>query len=400
MAVFLNLIFIFISILFFAGRLYEIINLTGGADGFITHGIVSTLPMLAALAVIAVCCGVITFAGKGAGQKIKKLPMGFFGFAAGLVFIAAGVFTVMDIFARGGFLLYPAAMILGAIGLILLGLYDIKGKSKEKIPFVLVMLLPVFTCLNNLVYDIQTIYNTVYLLKSISAIVCLLFFIFLFKSVYNSKNSTLMFLHIFALLNFAFSGASSAAHLAGYITKGGLPIGETLAYAGFLILGFYSLFISFCIIPEASAEKRRSVRRRPAENTAPAVETDGEEEDDFYRAMSAMHSAAGQSAVNYDSGEQSFTREIEKESKDSVRRFFRRLDREKAGQETSRKSDIPSAPAPETNTVYTPAQTAPSRHKSAPAESEKTVFFEKKPYTAKTKGKSAQKGKIVYKAPK
>ena len=65
MTVFLNLLFIFVSVLFFAGRMYEVVYLLEeGTHFLVSGGIVTTPLMMGIIALIAVCCGVLAFAGK------------------------------------------------------------------------------------------------------------------------------------------------------------------------------------------------------------------------------------------------------------------------------------------------------------------------------------------------
>ena len=77
MTVFLNILFITVGVLFFAGRLYEVIYLLEeGTNFLIGKGIVTTPLMLIIVFLISVCCGVIVFADKERDERGIKIPVG------------------------------------------------------------------------------------------------------------------------------------------------------------------------------------------------------------------------------------------------------------------------------------------------------------------------------------
>ena len=76
MIVFLNSLFIFVSVMFFAGRLYEVLNLLEEGTYFLVRkGIVTTPLMIAIVVLISVCCGVLVISDRKPQAKKLKVPV-------------------------------------------------------------------------------------------------------------------------------------------------------------------------------------------------------------------------------------------------------------------------------------------------------------------------------------
>ena len=257
MTAFLNILFVFVSVMFFAGRLYEGMFLLDAETNFLTHtGVVTTPFMLALIFLIAFCCGVIIFSQEKPSEKPMKTPVGIFGFASAVFLIITSVLNLVKIFTvTGGFIGYDIAMIICSLGLIFFGINGIKGKKKEKIPFVMTIAIPAFMCLNSIILQVKPIHNTVFLYTSLAAITNLVFFILLFKNVYSPSKTTRQGLYIFSLINFIISTSAIFATMIGGLVNENYTK-ELIFHSLFLMTtGVYSLFIAFYILPSRKKDK-------------------------------------------------------------------------------------------------------------------------------------------------
>ena len=259
MTLFLNILFTVVSVMYLAGRMYEIISITDLTTGFLTApGVVTTPAMAAIIVVIAVCCGVIIFSADKKEIRKVKMPVGVLGIAAGVFFIAGGIVNSLNCFKYGGFIGYHIAEALGGISLIFLGIKNIKCKKRERIPAIGMLMLPVGVCLNSVVYEIKSIHNTDYLMRSVAGLLTLVFFMLLLKIVYAPGKTTRMMLYISALLNFLFTGVGSLAAVLGGVLTGTTVFGQLLYNVGFIFIGVYSLFTAFYITPAAIAFEEKA----------------------------------------------------------------------------------------------------------------------------------------------
>ena len=427
MTVFLNVLFIFVGVLFFAGRMYEVMFLLEEGTHFLTsQGIVSTLPMLAIVFLISICCGVLVFADKVPEAKGVKFPVGIFGFAVAPFLVLASVLNIIGIFQTGGFLGYDIMMILGAIGFAMLGTMNIKGKKKEKLPVVMVMMIPLALAMNAVILKVQTLANTMYLYTSLSAITLTVFFLMLFKSAYAPSATSLPVLYVSALVNFMVSGAAALANFIGAFFTGSLILAELLLNVALAVMGIYSLFIAFYIMPSADRPKAQPKAKQPeAKKAKPAkaskktqklVELDDEtdydsefedysedepeEADEEYVSdflpKASQITASAKAAWQEESSQQNTTQITQ----DTIAMLFEQKEsnEHKAVINTAVKevtAEIAVTQALEKHaTMEIPTQPTQviSLSETKPAKTEKTLF--------KGSGKKETSGKVVYKAPK
>ena len=380
MTTILNVLFTVVALLFFAGRLYEIIGLTDVTTGFLTGKAVVTSPfMMIIILVMAVCIGVIMFAGETESKKMKKMPVGIFGYVSGFFFIAGGVISSVNCFRFGGFIGYHIMEILGGVGLILLGMQNLRGKKSERIPMVLIILLCVGVCLNAMVYEIKTVQDTEFMMRTLTGVTSLLFFTTLFKNAIVSDKTTKMLLYISARVNFVIAGAGGLAAVAGNFVTGMSSFPQQLYNVGFAVLGIYSLFVAFLISPQTVAQEeseQQPVREyRPKKKAVPQPEPEEYEEETGYMTTGNIDKAAI---------EMLFRRKDEKEKQ--------REDNYRAVKEEQQHIEH-TQPVQIKKTVQTPVYT---EERTAvierPAETGRAVY--------KGDGKKKSTQKIVYKAPK
>ena len=143
MSVFLNVLFIAVSVFYLTGRLYEINFVMDSRTGFLSgEAIVTSAVMMLIICLMAVCCGIIIFAAEKQPKRIKQMPVGVLGIMAGVFFVIGGIVSSANCFKYGGFILYHMMEAVGGIGFILLGIMNIKGDKKERIPVILTLLVP------------------------------------------------------------------------------------------------------------------------------------------------------------------------------------------------------------------------------------------------------------------
>ncbi len=381
MSTLLNILFTAVAVFFFGGRLFEIIALTDTTTGFIMGKAIVTSPlMMIIICVMAVCCGVIMFSGEYSGKKMKKMPVGIFGYAAGFFFISGGIISSVNCFRFGGFIGYHMIEVLGGIGLILLGISHIRGKKSERLPMLFIILLCMGVCLNSVVYEIKTIRDTDYMMRTLAGVTALLFFTMLFRNTIMPGKGTKMLLYITSQLNFAFGGVGSLAAVIGNLVNGTSDFPQMLYNLGFVVLGAYSLFVAFLISPAVVA----------AEN--------GEEEEEqpvkAYRPKRAPQPEYTAPEMNGDSFRQMPTGGIDKAAIEML--FARKDEREKQREDNYRtvKNAAPEEYTQQVKTtrpVHTPEYTE-----------ERTTVISRQPQKAVYKGDGKKKttSKVVYKAPK
>lgn len=275
MTIFLNGLMVFMSVLFFAGRLYEVTALMDAQTGFLSAGAIVTSPlMLRVLFLMSVCCGILLFASDTKKVKPARLPMGIFGFAIAIPLAASSVMNIIEIFRHGGFLGYDIMIILSGVGLAAYSVMNIRGKKSESIPFILVLLLPVAMCMDCIILNIRPISNTEFLIKALCAVVCMIFFTLLFKTAYAPGRFSRMGLYVFSLITFMLCAAANLAGAVGAVMNGSFRTADLLYKAGMVVLGTYALFIAFYIVP-SKEDKEEKEQRPQAAGTAPTYENTG-----------------------------------------------------------------------------------------------------------------------------
>ncbi len=254
MILFLNGLFIVMSVFFMIGRLYEINSLTDFATNFITGQPVVTTPLMIALVcIMATCCGIIIFAADKGGKKIRSIPVGILGIMAGVFFIAGGIVNSVNCFKYGGFILYHGMQILGGLGFMLLGIMNIKGKKKEAAPVVMTMLIPIGVCMNSVLHEIKPVADTDFMYRSLAGIFTLIFILLLVKSVYAYDKYSKILLYTASLINFVVTGIGSLCAVIGRIITSTVDIPQLFYNVGFIFVGVYSLFVAFYILPSKTA---------------------------------------------------------------------------------------------------------------------------------------------------
>ena len=397
MAVFLNIIFIFISILFFGGRFYEMLLLVDTETNFLTYsGIVTTPLMISILVLIAVCCSVIIFSAEKVNKEKIKIPVGLIGFIAAILMIITSVLNLIRIFTvTGGFLGYDIAMILSSFGFIYFGLHDIKGKEKEKIPFVLTMIGPMAMCINSVILQMKSIHDTVFFYNSFASLTNLVFFLLLFKMVYATDKYTRVGLHMFALLNFAVSTAATAGTLIGGIVNGTVITSQIFRSLSLMTLGIYSLMIAFYILPE---------KKKVSEDDEENYDEEYNEDEDNYKPDFIPQYNTNIETVNEDKKYDDFSRP-EKISEATIAKLFAQKDYEESEQK-----EISAEKTEETIRQYVPSYI----EKTEEPEADYTKVVDIQPDVKEEKkakntsrnvfrsdgSKSKSSNKIVYKAPK
>ncbi len=396
MTIFFNLLFLFVSILFFAGRLYEVMFLLEEGTFFLTQpGIVTTPLMLIIAFLISVCCGVLIYSDKKQTIKLLKVPVGIFGFVAAILFIGSSVFNLIRIFTvTGGFLGYDILMILASAGLIIYGITGIRGRKKEKLPMLLTILFPVALCMNSVILDVQPISNTYFLYRSMAGITCLAFFTLLFKNAYAPSKFSRPMLYIASLLNYLISAAGMIAGIVGGVMNSFVDKADLLLYAGLAVIGLYSLFVSFFIMPP----KEKSAVSQAEEEEWEYEEDDVKEYSPVYPAAKAVTNYESEDAHNNPvfAGDADF-RQANKISEDTIALLFAQKDSREHQQTMDNAVREAGADSVATQAVETEAtcriDVVKTEQNHSVRKTEKSVFrgtASKKNTTAKT----------VYKAPK
>lgn len=327
MTVFLNLLFVLVAVLFFAGRLYEVIFLLEEGTGFLSQsGIVTTPLMLVIVLLISICCGVLIYADKRPQDKKLKIPVSFFGFGAAVLFVITSILNLIRIFTvTGGFLGYDFMMILASAGLAMYGMKGIKGKKSEKLPMVLTIMFPIAMCMNAVVINVQPIADTFFFYRSLSAVTNLIFFILLFKNAYSPSYLARPMLYVSGLMNFLISTAATLAGIIGGIAAMDMPLADITMNLALVIIGAYSLFTAFYIMPsEEAAITSKTGRRKPVEQ--PVQEYDEYDEYSDYQSTQFVIPVSEPAHENPVFAQDTQTRQISKISEDTIAMLFARKD--------------------------------------------------------------------------
>ncbi len=404
----LNILIVLVGVLFFAGRLYEVIYLMETGTNFIIgKGIVTTPLMLGIVFLITICCGIIAFAGRDKEETNLKFSVGIWGFIPAPFMVVASILNIIGIFKTGGFLGYDIMMILSAIGFIVLGIMNVKGKSKEKLPVLLVMFMPLAMCMNAVILKVQPLANTMFLYYGLSAVVVLVFFLMLFKNAYASSGYCRPLLYISALLNFVITGCAALANLIGGFFAGAISTADLMLNISLASIGMFSLFVALYITPSEDAPVKEYTSAKPAKpvkekkKAKKFFDYDDEEEDEDYVSEFLPSPSQIQKSAKQAFTQDADTRQIDKISQSTIAALFAQKDErehstvainnvEEATAEIAVTQAVEkryvrhSEPVEEETQVIAPVKTAPK--------TEKSVF--------KGSGKKEPSGKVVYKAPK
>ena len=268
-----NIPFLIVAVLFFAGRLFDLLSVTDIATGYMSAAPVVSKPLMIVLVfIVAACCTVFVRPRLINQKKIKARTPGIFGAFTGAFLIAAAVFNIINTFKWGGFLGFDIAIILGSVSLIFLSFTDIKGKKYETLPFILTVAAFASVCLNSVIIDIGTVNNTIYFFKNIAFINTFIFVLLLFKSIYAPAKYTKMSLYFVSLVNFVFSCLCMLALLVAYVSKLGFEPRVVFLYAGYISMGLYSMTLAFSLTKKTKTAPKRAAREiEPKYDYEPAV---------------------------------------------------------------------------------------------------------------------------------
>ena len=395
MVLFLNVLFILVSVLFFTGRLYEVVFLMEEGTNFLAQpGIVTRPLMIVIVLLISVCCGVLIFADKKPNTKKLKIPVGIFGFAAAVLFIITSVLNVIRIFTvTGGFLGYDIMMVLASIGLVLYGVKGIKGKKSEMAPMILTILFPLAMCFDAVILNVQPVADTFYFYRSLSAVTNLVFWLMLYKAAYSPSKLARPMLYVSGLMNFLISTAAHLAGIIGGVVLSVLSMADITMSLALVLMGAFSLFTSFYIMP---VKEEKAVRDTGKKAKHQPVEPDEyDDEDDFATEQFAVP-VAEPAHTNPVFSRDTETRQINRISEETIAMLFAQKDERQ--QAASDQTVWETAPQPVSAPVSQPEEEV-EETKVIPVEKQPQPKVEKSVFKSSGAKKSTNT-KTVYKAPK
>ncbi|MEG0019647.1 MAG: hypothetical protein RR728_03785 [Oscillospiraceae bacterium] len=256
MALVLNILLSAISMGIFAGRLYELINLTDAATNFITfNGIIFNPYILPIFVLITICCGVLILGDIKSGKVFFARSAGVFSAFAGISFL---IHIFMSLSADTNEMLNRNRLIffvmIGAFGLIALGTVGLKGKKYEIAIVIMIIIFCIGLCLNAIVFNVSSIYNIKFLQESLSDVSIALFFLLVFKNVYSPSKYSIIQLYVAGFLCFVLCGIMSMANIAyGYISNT-ISVSELFLQSGYAFIGLYAAATAFLTIPNGRIE--------------------------------------------------------------------------------------------------------------------------------------------------
>lgn len=257
MALILNILLSIASVGIFAGRLYELINLMDSETNFLLYkGVVFNPYILPIFIIITVCCGILILGDIKAGKTFFAKSAGIFSVFAGvsfLIYIAVSL-AGGNIESNKALSFFMLFLLLGAIGLIALGIAGLRGKSYETVIVSLVTIFCVGLCLNAIVFNVSSINNITFLKDSLSSVCVVLFFLLVFKNAYSPSRSSIMWLYITGFLCFALCGIMYMADIAYGYYVGTLAINSLFLYSGYMFIGLYAVSTAFLAIPNGKIE--------------------------------------------------------------------------------------------------------------------------------------------------
>ncbi|MEG1895685.1 MAG: hypothetical protein RR162_05545, partial [Oscillospiraceae bacterium] len=257
MALILNALLSIISIGIFSGRLYELINLTDPQTNFLIYkGIVFNPYILPIFILITACCGVLILGDIKAGKKFFAKSAGIFSAFAGICFI---VYIGMSLSSLGTYGNETSSLLLffimiGAFGLITLGVLGLKGKRYEAIIVVMIITFCVGLCLNVIVFNVSSIYNIKFLQESLSGLSIVIFFLLVFKNEYSPSPASIMHLYVSGFVCFVMCGVMNMATIANGYIAGTMSVSELFLYSGYVFIGLYAVSTAFLTIPNGKIE--------------------------------------------------------------------------------------------------------------------------------------------------
>lgn len=397
MFLFLNILFILVSVLFFTGRLYEVVFLMEEGTNFLVQpGIVTRPLMIGIVLLISVCCGVLIFADKKPNTKKLKIPVGIFGFATAVLFVITSVLNVIRIFTvTGGFLGYDIMMVLASIGLLLYGIKGIKGKKSEMAPMVMTILFPLAMCINATLINVQPIADTFYFYRSLSAVTNLVFWLMLYKAAYSPSKLARPMLYVSGLMNFLISTAAHLAGLIGGVVLSALSVADITMSLALVLMGAFSLFTAFYIMP---VKEEKDVLNTGKKSRAQPVEPDEYDDEEYYSTARFTAPVAEPAHSNPVFTQDTQTRQINRISEETIAMLFAQKEERQQAEPVQTQSVRETATQPVSIPVSQPTE-EPEETKVIPVVKQPQPKAEKSVFKSSGVKKSANT-KTVYKAPK
>lgn len=233
-----------------AGRVYEILNLTDSATGFLlVGGIILNPYILALFVVITLCCGIIIFSQYKITEPYYSHTSKYTAFIAGLTMTVSGILSLpykstAPFFIAGGL----AILVIAAAGI-----------GKKKSDYIVMILLIVFAaglCMDVVSFDVLTYHNTQFLCKVLSYICMTAFMLVVVKSVYMPSRWSRMFIYVTGVISFAVCSMMSLADIICYIIQGGQSLVYLVMKIAVALFGVYAYDNAVSAIPDKKDLKR------------------------------------------------------------------------------------------------------------------------------------------------
>lgn len=262
MSLTLTILLSLISAGILAGRVYEILNLTDAATGFLlVKGVVLSPYILGLLAVIVVCCGVIIFSQFKVVEPYYSSTSKYTAFIAGIAMAAAGGFA-LKAEAVAPFIMA------GGVALIAIA---VAGLGKKKSDYIVMVLLLVFAaglCMDVVTFNVSSYHNTVFLQNVLSYICMIAFMLTVLKNVYMPARFSRMMLYIAGMLSFAICSMMNLADVICYIITGGQSIAYLIKGIAFTLFGIYAFDNAVSAIPDKNEMKKNSIKSEKNDDVA------------------------------------------------------------------------------------------------------------------------------------
>ncbi len=241
----LNILLSILSVGILAGRVYEILNVTDAATGFLTStGIVFNPYILVIYLVITICCGIIIFENSKKSAPFFSKSDGLFAIISGVSLIVASVMNLqgskLSLFA-----------IVGGIAFVLLGVFGLNNDIKDKIIMLLMLVFVIGMCFDVIIFNVSTVYNINFLKNVLSYITIISFILFVFKNMYAPSKYSRMVLYITGYMSFIFCTIMYIADIMASFAKGTFEIPNLIWNLAFVFIGFYGFATALSVASES-----------------------------------------------------------------------------------------------------------------------------------------------------
>ena len=247
MALGLSVLICIMTVGLLAGRVYETISLTDMETGFLVTKVLALNPLLIALfLLITVCCGVMIFGKEKKAEPFFSKSSGIIADLAGAAFIACGIADFLGI---------PSMLIIaGGAALLLAGILGLDKTARDIAAIVLFTAFVAGLCLEVIIFDVYSVYNTEFLHRVLVYVSAMIFIIMVLKNVYVPSALSRMFLYISGFVCFAFCGMFSIAKILCEIVMGyGFSV-AMIKDVAFILLGIYALDNALSVIPQKNTQ--------------------------------------------------------------------------------------------------------------------------------------------------